>query len=366
MTQVTMSTDTEMSFLPNGEQEELVTLTKAVLENISTDERIANIDAQPGTWDTEQYRTLIETGILEALIGDEDDPGMGMQGLILVAEQCGRYLARVPLVPTALAAQILQEADQHGEVEKVLNGDMTVAVAVPDALSTVSMDDGKLSGHCGYVFAGGMASHLLVLAPDGAAGLVAVDAPGVTVSTTGWGYTEDLAISFDTSISHVTVIDPLVTQHSRSRWNVAQAALITGACRSAIARTASYVSERHQFGTPLSTKQGVALRAADAHIDTEAIWLTTMNAAAAVDNPAEDPGQTARFAAEAAWWANTAGVRVVHATQHLHGGMGADTDSHIHRFFTFVRGLAIALGPADDLLDTLGKAIISLPKGGLS
>lgn len=366
MTQTTISTDTTMSFLPDEEQQELVKLTKAVLESASTDERIANIDAKPGTWDTGQYETLIETGILEALVGDEDDQGMGMQGLMLVAEQCGRYLARVPLVSTVLAAQVLQAAGKHDEVERILDGDITVAIAIPDTLNTVRMADGKLTGHCGLVFSGGMANHLLVLAPDGAPGLVPIDAPGVTVSTTGWGYTEDIAVSFDIPLSQATVLDAAATQQLRSQWNVAQASLITGACRSAIARTAAYVSERHQFGAPLSTKQGVALRAADAHIDTESIWLTTMNAAAALDDPEEDSRQTARFAAEAAWWANTAGVRVVHATQHLHGGMGADMDSHIHRFFTFVRGLAIAMGPADELLNTLGKEIISLPKGGLS
>ena len=42
---------------------------------------------------------------------------------------------------------------------------------------------------------------------------------------------------------------------------------------------ADYTSERQQFGRPLSTFQGVALKAADAHIDTEAMRVTLWQAA---------------------------------------------------------------------------------------
>lgn len=56
------------------------------------------------------------------------------------------------------------------------------------------------------------------------------------------------------------------------------AALAVGVCEQALRDTAEYTSERHQFGRPLSTNQGVALRAADTYIDTEAmravLWST--------------------------------------------------------------------------------------------
>ena len=35
----------------------------------------------------------------------------------------------------------------------------------------------------------------------------------------------------------------------------------------------------------------------------------------------------------AKWWASDGGQRVVHTTQHLHGGMGADVDYPVHRYF---------------------------------
>ena len=62
------------------------------------------------------------------------------------------------------------------------------------------------------------------------------------------------------------------------------------------------------------------MRAADAAIDTEAIRVTMWQAAWRLDN-----GLDAALAVNvAAWFAAEAGQRAVFATQHLHGGMGAD------------------------------------------
>ena len=97
-------------------------------------------------------------------------------------------------------------------------------------------------------------------------------------------------------------------------------AIQLGVTEEAVRRAAAYLNERHQFGRPLSSFQGTMLRAADAYIDTEAIRVTTWQAAWRIDS-----GRPATEAvAVANWWASEAGQRVVHATQHLHGGLGAD------------------------------------------
>src|SRR5690606_13059354 len=64
-----------------------------------------------------------------------------------------------------------------------------------------------------------------------------------------------------------------------ARAKLGLAALAVGVCEQALRDTAEYTSERHQFGRPLSTNQGVALRAADAYIDTEAMRATLWSAA---------------------------------------------------------------------------------------
>jgi alkylation response protein AidB-like acyl-CoA dehydrogenase len=117
--------------------------------------------------------------------------------------------------------------------------------------------------------------------------------------------------------------------------------------------TAQHVSEREQFGRPLSTNQGVALQAADAHIDIDGIRVTQLQAAWQLDEGLE----CSKAVSSAKWWASEAGQRVVVTTQHLHGGTGADTSHPIHRYFLWVIQLADTLSGAGKSLNTLGKLI---------
>jgi alkylation response protein AidB-like acyl-CoA dehydrogenase len=130
-----------------------------------------------------------------------------------------------------------------------------------------------------------------------------------------------------------------------------------GVCEEALRITARYVSEREQFGTRIGTFQAVAHRAADAYIDTEAIRLTAWQAAwrlhAGLD--AKDELAVAKF------WAAEGGQRVVHAAQHLHGGIGVDTDYPIHRYFRWTKQIELTLGGATVSLLRLGAALAAEP-----
>ena len=130
-------------------------------------------------------------------------------------------------------------------------------------------------------------------------------------------------------------------------------ALQVGVCEAALRQTAGYLNTRHQFGRPLSTFQGTMLRAADAAIDIEAMRVTWQNAAWRFD--------TGRDAAEAArvakWQASERGQRAVHATQHLHGGVGADITYPIHRYFLWGKQIELMLGGPSAQLARLGAQI---------
>ena len=84
--------------------------------------------------------------------------------------------------------------------------------------------------------------------------------------------------------------------------------------------TAEYTKTREQFDRPIATFQAVGQRAADAYIDTEAVRLTAWQAIWRLSEglPATTEVAVAKF------WAAEGGQRVVHAAQHLHGGMGVD------------------------------------------
>ena len=130
-------------------------------------------------------------------------------------------------------------------------------------------------------------------------------------------------------------------------------ALQIGITEAAVAQTAEYLNTRHQFGLPLATFQATKMRAADAAIDTEAIRVTTWQAAWRIDN-----GLDARRAVNvASWFAAESGQRVVFATQHLHGGMGADISYPIHRYFLWGKQIELLLGSPSAQLARLGRQV---------
>jgi alkylation response protein AidB-like acyl-CoA dehydrogenase len=130
-------------------------------------------------------------------------------------------------------------------------------------------------------------------------------------------------------------------------------ALQVGVCESALRQTAQYLNTREQFGRPLSTFQGTMLRAADAAIDIEAMRVTALYAAWQYDT-----GRDATDATRVAkWQASERGQRTVHATQHLHGGMGADITYPIHRYFLWGKQIELLLGGPSQQLSRLGQQI---------
>src|SRR5690606_12588102 len=101
----------------------------------------------------------------------------------------------------------------------------------------------------------------------------------------------------------------------------------------------------------------VAHRAADAYIDTEAVRLTTHQALWRLgnDQPATAEVATAKF------WAAWGGQRVVHAAQHLHGGVGVGRDYPLHRRFLQAKELELQLGGSTQQLLALGDCIARDP-----
>ncbi len=137
-------------------------------------------------------------------------------------------------------------------------------------------------------------------------------------------------------------------------------ALQVGVAEAALSQTVNYLNQREQFGRPLATFQAAKLRAADAAIDIEAMRVTLWQAAWRLDH-----GLPAGPAvAIATWFAKEAGQRVVHATQHLHGGMGADIDYPIHRYFLWGKQIELLLGGPSAQLARLGRQVVDDLRSG--
>ena len=361
-----------MDFSLSEEQEAVRDLAAQVFDGQATVERVKQVEHGDERVDRDLWRALADAGLLAlAVPAEHGGSGLGLIELCLVLEQQGRHVAPVPLWPTlVLGALPLAEfgtPEQQAQwLPGVANGDVVLTAALaepgandpfhPSVSATQDGDGWRLDGVKPSVPAAHVADGVLVPATvDGSVGVFLVDPAGPGVERTVAETTDR------TKSAHLTLTgapgerlgDDRVLPWLVDRALVGLCALQVGVAEGALRMAADYTSQRHQFGRPLSTFQGVALKAADAYIDTEAMRVTLWQAAwrltAGVD--------ASREVMVAKWWAAEGGQRVVHITQHLHGGMGADIDYPIHRYFLWGKQIEVTLGGATAQLARLGRAL---------
>lgn len=351
-----------MEFTYDESQQALADAAAGVFAGHSTDERVVASERDGTAYDERLWEQAIKGGLLDAVLPEAaDGGGLGVTGLAIVLGHQGRHLSRLPLACTAIAAMTLAEfsAGDDALLSEIRAGKARVAIATPESWDGVRASrDGAgwvLSGSLQQVYMAGSCTHLLLVARHDGEEAVFLLQLGRDIEPDNFeGISRNRHAAFrfdDVRVDDGCLIgDASSARWLTDRWLVSLAALQWGICAEALRRTAAYVSTRMQFGRPLSTNQGVAIRAADAYNDAEAIRLTMFNAAWHLDAGCE----TTRETLIATWWAREAGSRIVHATQHLHGGAGADVDNHIHRFFLWARELDLVGGPAAGHLGSLG------------
>jgi 3-oxocholest-4-en-26-oyl-CoA dehydrogenase beta subunit len=143
-----------------------------------------------------------------------------------------------------------------------------------------------------------------------------------------------------------------------ARATVGHCAAQAGVIERALELTAEHARTRVQFGRPIGAFQAVAQRLADAYIDVEAVRLTLWQAVWMLGSGSGPVADDAAVAvATAKFWAAEAGHRVAHTAVHVHGGMGIDTSSPVHRYFTAAKHHEFALGGATAQLRRIGAAL---------
>lgn len=365
-----------MDFELNEDQASARGLAEQIFSSRTDTDKLLKVE-QSGGHDAELWQTLADSDVLGIAVPESaGGAGMGMLGLVAVLEQQGRRVAAVPLW-SAIATAALPIAEFGSPAQSqawlpglldgshILTGAFDTGYGGDLAVRATAADGGwTLHGQVPAVPAAEVSAALLipVRMPDGetAVVLVRTDAAGLTRTPVQVTSNENYAaVGFDGVTITTADILPGDGAHilawTLRRARVALAALSIGVCSEAIAMTAAYTSARVQFGRPLSTNQAVALRAADAHLDAESIRLTTLRAAWLMDLGKEDEAEAAALVAK--WWASRGGLRAVVATQHLHGGMGADITYPIHRYFLWGRQIAFTLGSAGAIGAELGDVL---------
>lgn len=378
-----------MNFDFNESQEAVAALAEQVFSGSAGADRVTEVERTSDRFDRELWAALAASDLLGVAIGEEHGGlGLGMIETALVLREQGRRVAPVPLWPTlVLGAMPISEfgapALRDRWLRAVASGEAVLTGAfsewgADDALSpsvtAARRDDGswELTGSKPAVPAAGVADAVVLPARvigggeggDLAVFVVGLDAAGVEVELSE---TTNRELHGELTLRSVVVGDYArlegadgrsIAEWTLVRAQVAVAAVVLGSCEEATAMAAAYTSEREQFGRPLSTNQGVAMRAADCYIDNDCMRVTLLQAAWLIDE-GRSAAEIADAAAVAKWWSADAGQRVVHATQHLHGGMGADIDYPVHRYFLWVKQLENTFGGGSRQLAAIGRGLAS-------
>jgi len=376
-----------VNFTQNESQRELASLSRRILTDRLTPERLAGAEAGGDRFDPALWASLAGAGILAAGLPESvGGAGLGLLEQCSVLTELGRavapvpYLASIVLGAGALAAfgtpdQQRRWAAPAGRGELILTAALPEEDGddprVPSASAEPVKGDGGagggwlLSGVKTAVFAAPLAALLLVPAATAGGAAVFLVAPGdagVTVErqqVTGGGSAGRVTLRGarlgDDRVLGSPAAGPDITEWLVARGTVGLCALQLGVVERALELTSAYARDRVQFGRPIGSFQAVTQRLADAYIDVEAVRLTMWQAAwrLAAGLPAGTEVATAKF------WAADAGHRVAHTAVHVHGGVGIDMDYPLHRYFTAAKRAEFALGGATSQLRRIGAALAS-------
>jgi alkylation response protein AidB-like acyl-CoA dehydrogenase len=370
-----------MDFNFSDDQNAIRELAYQIFTDRATDEFLLEFSRSGDTYDETLWQTLAEQGLLGVAIPEAaGGSGLGLIELCLVLEEQGRRIAPTPLFASLVLgglpiAEFGSAAQQQRYLELLASGkakfsaaiaEMGMNAAVATSVSAVKEAEGwVLDGSKAVVPDGAVADYILVPAQDaqGQQTLFVVDTaiPGVTVQAVDIGLSGARAANLlleNVTLGEDAVLGAVgqgadILQWLEERANIGHCALQVGVTEEAMKRTAAFLGEREQFGVPLGTFQALAMRMADSYIDVEGIrstyWLALWRLSV---------GQDARAEVRVAkWWACDAAHRVVCTSQHLHGGIGADVEYPIHRFYLLAKQISFSLGNASQQLERLGQLL---------
>lgn len=372
-----------MDFSLSEEQTAVVEAAEKLFSGHLTDERRAQVKGAGNGFDRELWTALADANLLGLAVAESDGgSGYGFAEVAMLLEQAGLAAAPVPLWAALVlgglpVATYGSEALRRELLPPLCDGSGIITAALievgtpPAQPLTTARKDGDgwvLHGSKTCVPAGMFADHVLVPAAtgEGDVSIFVVDPAASGVERTRLETTTgvpEARIDLDAvAVGDDRVLGGAGTGREILEWLLPRAtaglcSLMAGTCKAAVDLTATYAVGRQQFGRLIATFQAVGQRAADAYIDAEAVQLTARQAVWRLSDGRDADEQVAI----AKFWAAEGGQRVVHAAQHIHGGVGVDRSYPLHRYFLAAKQLELTLGGATASLVNLGSMMAARP-----
>jgi alkylation response protein AidB-like acyl-CoA dehydrogenase len=330
-------------------QEDLRGLARTILDEQATPARAKELEAGTDRVDRDLWATFASADLLGVALPEPWGGGYGLLEACVLLEEVGRRVAPIPLLATVvLGAMPVAALGSDEQRARLLPGVVDGSTLLTAALHGSATAEGdRLTGTFDAVPWGGLADEVVVAVGDD----LWLVAGGERLPAEATNLEPQCRLVLDGTPAERLAPGGRAWLERRALAGIC--ATSVGVLDEAVRITAAYVSEREQFGRPIGAFQGVAMRAADAFVDASAAWVTTWSAIWRLSEgrPADEQLAIAKF------WCADGGHRVVHAAQHLHGGMGVDTDYPIHRYTQWAKALEHQLGGATASLLRLGDLL---------
>ncbi|MGE0230692.1 MAG: acyl-CoA dehydrogenase family protein [Flavobacteriaceae bacterium] len=358
-----------MDFTFTADQDAIRDLARSVFSDFCDDERIRKLSESATVFDRDLWAQLGATGLI-GLSGAEEvgGSGQGMLELSAVLETQGRYLAPVPLWTSQLVGLAIGAFGMSPALKEIAgaihagHSSATIWTEAPFCAPVQARREGngwRLDGFVSALIWGRSVDWaLLPVETEGGRrfALLKLDDPDILAvggELTNQMPVADLALGGVRLTEDYILSDAMTTDWLQTRSALSIASLQLGVVEEALRRAAGYLGEREQFGRPIGSFQGVAMRMADSYIEVELLRSIQLRLAWLLDNglDATDAARVAKF------HASEAGYIVGHTAIHYHGGVGADLTHPIHRFYLWSRALEMTGGASEAQLNAIGNEL---------
>lgn len=360
-----------MDFSFTEEQTQIRELANQILRENCHDEFLMQFGKTGELYSQSLWQLFAESGLLGTAVPEaHEGTGFGFTEICQILEEQGRHVAPIPLLPSLVLgglplARFGTAAQQQKYLPALASGEAILTAAVAEESMVAAMrsvcraekqgNEWLVSGERLCVPYAAQAAVILVAADTAAGKAVFLVEPGDAVKTEYVDSTNHeplyhlrLNQAKAEKLGGAEVLD-FIVEHA----SVASCAVMIGIAEEALRRTAEYTAERKQFGTTIASFQNTTMKCADAYIDIEcmrsayfeALWKLSENMNASAEVHA------------AKWWSAIGGHRVAHTAQHLHGGIGADVEYPLHRYYLWFKQLEIGMGGGTQQLAQLGSLL---------
>lgn len=321
-----------MDFALSDDQIELTGVIRKFAEDRFPTEVVRSF-GEPGGFDRSRWGELAALGTFGISLPESDGGvGLGVIDTVLVHETLGGALTPGPLVAASLLA---------GVVPGVLEGEVVPAIAQRPA-------------HGPFVVEHLRDADVLVVVDDDGIRVFPTDA----VTARRVDHPADPATPVavvDHVPDEVPMGDPGQVARLRTLGSLYASAQLVGNSEASTALAVEYAKERHQFGRPIGSFQGLKHLLADCLVRTEVARSAVWAAGVVSDEP--EAGDLHRAVAGARVLAARAGTENAKTCIQVHGGMGFTWEVDAHLFLKRAWVLETQFDTPDDAAEAVADCL---------